>query len=94
MKTWLFSVEVGKAERDLTPKEEALITEMAGAMYVKLSRKPNTYYWDEKAISIRRLSMHFHEEIVEFEEDLSWSEAADIANIAAMLADRKETEIP
>lgn len=72
-------------------EEQELVTRMAVNMETKLaaSRAKNHEHWREPSMAflIRRLLEEVGELIGATRQD-AWSEAADVANFAAMIADR------
>ncbi len=69
-------------------EEETLVGNMSVAMLTKLDMHSDRPHWLSEDTTDGYLFVRLLEEVVELRENPSWSEAADVANFAAMIADR------
>jgi malate synthase len=74
--------------------ENALVVRMAARMRTKLAANRHKRHWRDPEVTDAYLLERLREEVTELEYaimagEARWPEAADVANIAAMLADRQ-----
>lgn len=76
--------------------ERELADAMRAAMLRKLERNRGKLHWRDERVTDQYLITRLREELAELEEAVAsgsthrtWAEAADVANFAAMLADRR-----
>jgi hypothetical protein len=74
-------------------EDNQLISDMSGAMRRKLAANRHKRHWLDPEVTDSYLLGRLKEEIIELEYailagEARWPEAADVANLAAMLADR------
>jgi predicted house-cleaning noncanonical NTP pyrophosphatase (MazG superfamily) len=70
-----------------TPDDEAVLAgRMASEMMSKLAQHSDRRHWRQS--KVRYLLARLREEVDELAENQTWEEAADVANFAAMIADK------
>jgi hypothetical protein len=72
--------------------EAELVGKLSATQLGQLERNRHKVHWRAEDVTLDYLIRRLHEEVGELVENpTSWEEAADVANFAAMIADRADS---